>query len=206
MSESIAPPPSARRTRRAGQPPEREGDNETAEFERRRSELALLLIGLDREFWKRGMSEATGHPSGTEAGVRADDEERRHVRELAGTMFRELEFRLVAFADACARLGEDERGGLAGLLRLSEAKRRAIAAMLRLPERERNALRIAFVLSEAECDALADLLRPVHVPATERSSITIIDPSVVAEGDPSAYGPPDQRVTSHLARRPKNAE
>jgi hypothetical protein len=184
MSESIAPPPSARRSRRAAQPSEREGDNE-GEFERRRSELALLLVALDREFWKRGMSEATGHHSSTSASARADDEERRHVRELARTMFRELELRLVAFADACARLGEDERAGLAGLLRLPETKRRAVAAMLRLP-RERSALRIAFALSEEECDALADLLRPVHAPATERSSITIVDPSVVAEDDPSA--------------------
>ena len=186
MSESIAPPPRARRSRQPAQPSERESDNETGEFERRRSELALLLIALDREFWKRGMSEATGHHSGTNASARTDAEERIRVRELAGTMFRELEFRLVAFADACARLGEDERAGVAGLLRLPEVKRRAIAAMLRLPERERSALRIAFALSEAECDALADLLRPVHAPATERSSITIVDPSVVAEDDPSA--------------------
>jgi hypothetical protein len=90
-------------------------------------------------------------------------------------MFRELEFRLVAFADACARRGEDERAGLAGLLRVPEAKRGAVAAMLRLPERERNALRIAFALSEAECNALADLLRPVHASATERSSMVVAE-------------------------------
>lgn len=114
-----------------------------------------------------------------------NDDERRHVREVTGTMFRELEFRLVAFADACARLGEDERASLRTFLRLPEAKRRAIVAMLRLPERERSALRIAFALSGAECDALAELLRPMPAPAPERRSITIVDPSVVDEDDPS---------------------
>lgn len=68
MSESIAPPPGAKRSRRAAQASERKGENETSEFERRRAELALLLIGLDREFWKRGMSEAIGHDSGTGKG------------------------------------------------------------------------------------------------------------------------------------------
>jgi hypothetical protein len=94
--------------------------------------------------------------------------------------------RLVAFTDACARLGEDERASLAALLRLPEAKRRAIAAVLRLPERERSALGIAFALSGTECDALGDLLRPMPAAAANRSSITIVDPSVVEEDDPSA--------------------
>jgi hypothetical protein len=187
MSESTAPAPKAKRSRRTAQPLERRSDNETGEFERRRAELALLLIGLDREFWKRGMTEATGHDFATSArGPNEDDEERRRVKEVTGTMFRELESRLAAFADACARLAEDERASLAALLRLPEAKRRAIMVMLRLPERERSVLRIAFALSEAECDALADLLRPMPAPAAERPSITIIDSSVLDEEDGDA--------------------
>ena len=186
MSESSAPSPKAKPSRRAAQPREPKGDNETSEFEGRRAELARLLIGLDREFWKRGMTDESGHNSGTNASDRTDDEERKRVKEATGTMFRELESRLVAFADACARLADDDRANLATLLRLPEAKRRAITAMLRLPGRERSVLRIAFALSEAECDALAYLLRPLPSPSAERPSITIVDPSVVEEEDPSS--------------------
>ena len=84
---------------------------------------------------------------------------------------------LRALADVCARLGEDERARLAALLRLPEARRRAIAAILRRSESERSVLRTVFALSEPECHALAELLRPIAVPA-ETPSITIVDPSV----------------------------
>jgi hypothetical protein len=186
MSESTAPSPKTNQGGRAAHPPERKRHNETGEFELRRAQLALLLIGLDREFWKRGMTEETDHDSATSAGGCTDDEERKRVNEVTGIMFRELESRLVAFTDACARLGEDERASLATLLRLPEVKRRAIVAMLRLPERERSVLRIAFGLAGAECEALGDLLRPMISPAAERPSITIVDPSVVEENDPPA--------------------
>jgi hypothetical protein len=102
------------------------------------------------------------------------------VKEVTGAMFGELELRLAAFADVCARLGKDERASLAALLRLPEARRRAIAAILRRSERERSVLRIAFALSEPECHALAELLRPIAVPA-ETPSITIVDPSVLED-------------------------
>lgn len=150
------------------------------EFECRRAELALLLVALDRELWKRGI--ATGAETGSgSSGRTEDDEQRRHVKEVAGTMFGELESRLVAFAAACARLGEDERASLAALLRLPETRRRTIGAILRLSERERGVLRVAFALSETECHALAELLQPTFVPSAETPSITIVDPSVADE-------------------------
>lgn len=181
MSESTAPVPE--RGRQTAQPPEQEREDETAEFECRRTELALLLTALERELWKCGLPAATGHDSATGASSRTEDDgERQRVKEVAGTMFRELEFRLAAFADTCAHLAADERTKLAELLRLPEAKRRAITAILGLPEVERNVLRIAFALSEAECHALAELLRPTPAPPAERPSITIIDPSVL-EGE-----------------------
>ena len=177
MSESTASAP--KRGRRTAQPPAQAKGGESGEFECRRTELALLLTALDRELWKRGVLAAAAPDAAASATTRKDDgEERRHVKDVTGIMFRELESRLTAFADACARLAEDERASLAALLRLPEARRRAIMAILRLPERERNVLRIAFVLSEAECDALAQLLRPTPAPPGERPSITIVDPSV----------------------------
>jgi hypothetical protein len=109
------------------QPPEQEREDETAEFERRRTELTFLLTALDRALWKCGLPATTGHDSTTGASSRTeDDRERQRVKEVAGTMFRELEFRLAAFADTCAHLAEDERTNLAELLRLPEAKRSAI--------------------------------------------------------------------------------
>lgn len=179
MSESSAPP-APRRGRRTTQPPEQRREDETAEFESRRSELSLLLVAIERELWKRGI--ATGNdPARNASSRKEDDEERRRVKEVTGTMFRELESRLAAFADSCARLAEDERAGLAALLRLPEARRRAIGGILRLSERERTVLRIAFALTDAECHALAELLRPLPVRPAERPSITIVDPSALEE-------------------------
>ena len=183
MSESTAPAP--KRSRRGAQP-QQEREDEAGEFERRRTQLAFVLSGLDRELWKRGLTAGSGPDSATSASSgRGDEEERKRVKEVTGTMFRELESRLGTFAGACARLAEDERASLAALLRLPEPKRRVIVAILRLPERERGVLRIAFGLSEPECHALAELLRPTATPAAERPSITIVDPSVL-EGEGQA--------------------
>lgn len=180
MSESTAPAPKAKRGRRAAQPPGRTSEVEARKFELRRTELAAVLFDLDREFWKRGMPIATARDSAPGANDRTDDEEERKlVKDVTATMFRELESRLGVFAAASARLGEDERTGLAGLLRQPEAKRRAIVAMLRLPERERSVLRVVFGLSEQECRALAELLAPT--PNEARPSIVIVDPSVLEE-------------------------
>lgn len=187
MSEPTTSTPKSNRPPPATPPPEPRSGQETSYFERRRAELAHLLGVLDREFWKHGLTETTGEASpATESSPEDDEEERRRVKRITGVMFCATESRLAAFAEACARLTEDERASLAMLLRLPDAKRRAITAILRLPEPERNVLRITFALSEQECTALADLLRPLPARATERPSITIIDPSVVDEGHEDA--------------------
>jgi hypothetical protein len=184
MSESsaAAPKPGRRTSKSLEQErqPGQKREDESGEFECRRVELALVLAALDRELWKRGIA-AGNAPAVDATGRKEDDEERRRVKEVTGTMFAELQSRLAAFADACARLGDDERASLAVLLRLPEARRRAIGAILRLSERERSALRVTFALSEAECHALAELLRPMPVSPAEGPSITIIDPSVLAQ-------------------------
>jgi hypothetical protein len=185
MSESTVSVPE--RARQTAQPPGQESEDDTAEFERRRKELTLLLTVLDRELWKCGLPATTDHDFATGASSRTEDDvERQRVREMAATMFRELEFRLAAFADTCAHLAEDERANLAEILRLPEAKRRAIMAILGLPKRERNVLHIAFALSEAECHALAELLQPTSAPPAEKPSITIIDPSILEEEEGKA--------------------
>jgi hypothetical protein len=180
MSESTAPSPEATQSRRSERPTEQGRQVEAGEFELRRTELADLLLRIHHELARHGMPISTAQGRAPRVKDRMkDEEERKRVKEVTATMFRELESRLAVFAGACVRLDEDERAGLAGLLRLPDTKRRAIMAILRLPERERSVMRVVFALSEPECNALAELLKPL--PRKERPSIVIVDPSVLEE-------------------------
>jgi hypothetical protein len=98
-------------------------------------------------------------------------------------MFSQLERRLSGLSRTFGRLSEEERFGLAALLRLPESRRGVIGTMLRLPERDRKELSVGFRLSDAECRALADLLDSNTNYADAEPAIRVVDAAVAAEGE-----------------------
>src|SRR5579875_2346431 len=138
-----------------------------AEFPLRQRELQGLLLEIEKALARCGLPTPRRRqqpppeiaapveplPSPGEQEALA---QRAEVREVAGAMFSRLE----TVSRIFARLSEEERAGVASLLRLPESGRGVIATLLRLPESDRKELSIGFRLSDAECLALAKLLEP----------------------------------------------
>src|SRR5262249_27914602 len=143
--------------RRGGQ----NGGQAQEDFPLRQAELRMLLAQVEENLDQCGVGPPRENAQGptdrqTGAELAPDDEERawrqkRQARAIASVMFSELGTRLDTLLRTFAQLSEQDRLGLAALLRLPETRRSAIGTLLRLPSRQRRELGIAFRLSDAEC-------------------------------------------------------
>jgi hypothetical protein len=163
------------------------------EFPLREREFKTLLEELADALRRSGLPLARQHTGSSESTAAVETggpldeqqawEQRAHVREVAAVMFSQLERRLSGLSRTFGRLSEEERFGLAALLRLPESRRGVIGTMLRLPERDRKELSVGFRLSDAECRALADLLDSNTNYADAEPAIRVVDAAVAAEGE-----------------------
>jgi hypothetical protein len=171
-----------------------DGGQAQDDYPLRQAELRTLLERVEEKLDRCGLAprrenaqDPTDRPAGAEGAL--DDEQRawrqrRQAREIASVMFSELGTRLDTLMRTFAQLSEQERLGLAALLRLTETRRSAIGTLLRLPSRQRRELGIAFRRSEAECRALAALLDPQAPVDAPKPSVRIVDAAVADESAP----------------------
>jgi hypothetical protein len=181
-----------RATRRATDP----GSGEAA-YPLRQRTFESLLGQVDEALRRSGITpERRTAPRSTGAArpvevAPADDEQdpeqRAQVRTIVGVMCSQLERRLLVLSRAFAGLSQEQRDGVAALLRLPARRRGAIATLLRLPAAERTELSVGFRLSDIECRALAQLLDPSTAAAARKATVTIVDTAVAVE-DETPYG------------------
>jgi hypothetical protein len=144
-------------------------DEPAPSFDERRQELERFLGDFTQELRRRGVGTATSSSESTAGNgdsvsslirrlERGDSPLRQNIQLLSSIMLQQTELRLRMLAAIGSRLSQQERDGLAGVLRKSSEERRTLAALLRLDQADREELAAMLGLSDSECQALTFLL------------------------------------------------